>query len=96
MNCLRVSARVIGRPLDPGPSQFRILDFIFFLVEIGVNSQIPGAKHIRLLMSSNSVKAHTPALDYVGVHIVIEWIWLQTSTPVIIGVDVDVELFREI
>ena len=32
------------------------------------------------------VKARTPALGYVGIRTVIEWIWLQTWTRVIIGV----------
>jgi hypothetical protein len=37
---------------------------------------------------TNIVKARTPALGYVGLRTVIEWIWLQTWTRVIIGVDV--------
>jgi hypothetical protein len=41
MNFLRLIARVIGRPLDSCRSGFLIADFVFFLVEIGVNSQIP-------------------------------------------------------
>jgi len=52
---------------------FWIDDFVFFLVEIGVNSQIPAAKHIRLLKSNHSVQARTPALDYVGLCTVIDW-----------------------
>jgi hypothetical protein len=34
------------------------------------------------------VKALTPVLDYVGLRTVIDWIWLQTWTRVIVGVDV--------
>jgi len=75
MNFLRLIARVIGRLLDSCQSGFLVVDFVFFLVvEIGVNSQIPWAKHIRLLKSDNSVKARTPPLGYVGLHTVIEWI----------------------
>jgi len=74
MNILRLIARVIGRPLDSCQSGFLIVDFVFFLVEIGVNTQIPWAKHIRVLKSDNSVKARTPALDYVSLRTVIEWI----------------------
>jgi len=36
----------------------------------------------------DGVKARTPALDYVGLCMVIVWIWLQTWTRVLIGVDV--------
>jgi len=36
----------------------------------------------------HGVKARTPALRYVGSRAVIEWIWFQTWTRVIVGVDV--------
>ena len=34
------------------------------------------------------VTARTPALDFVDLRTVIDWIWLQTWTRVIVGVDV--------
>ena len=34
------------------------------------------------------VKARTPALDCVGLRMVIQWIWLQMWTQVIVGIDV--------
>jgi hypothetical protein len=34
------------------------------------------------------VKERTPALGYVGIHMVIEWIWLQTWARVIVDVEV--------
>ena len=37
-----------------------------------------------------------PALGYVGIHIIIEWIWLQTWTQVIVGVSINVRLSLEI
>ena len=73
MDFIRLIAHVIGRPLDLCQSGFLFVDFVFCLAEIGVNSQIPWAKHIRLLKSYNSDNARTPALGYVGIRMVIDW-----------------------
>jgi len=40
------------------------------------------------LPNTRDVKARTPVVGYAGLCAVIAWIWLQTSTRVIIGVDV--------
>jgi len=53
-----------------------------------VNSHIPGAKHICLLKSDNSVQVCTPAVGYLGLGVVIKWIRLQMWTGVVIDVDV--------
>jgi hypothetical protein len=66
---------------------FWIVDFIFWLVEIRVNSQIPNAKHIHVQKSDKGVKARTHELYHVGLHTVIGWIWMQLWVRVIIDVD---------
>lgn len=50
------------------------VDFVFYLVEIEVNSQIPWAKHLRQLNSDSSVKPHMPALGFACLLAGIQWI----------------------
>lgn len=48
------------------------------------------------LYPTKTVKAHTPVLDYLGLCTLIYWIWLQTWTRVIVGVDAYGRLSLEI
>jgi hypothetical protein len=53
-----------------------------------MNAIIAKGRRRNGMRSMACVKARMPALDYVGIRTGIEWIWLQTWTRVIVGVDV--------